>query len=144
MKLAEKRQKVTFWRLWIEDNNSHHAPRCTASLATPTDLDLRLSDTSLFHLPSWYRKTVWKIISHNISSEEYKLVKTIRFRFMWFRDISVKTESFRNSIELYKRCSKYSRCWFSTEKVERIKPARCIQTFSHEEIQPFKLSRNTF
>ena len=44
----------------MEDNNSHHAPRCTASLATPADVDLRLSDTSLFHLPSWYRKTAWK------------------------------------------------------------------------------------
>ena len=35
------------------------------------------------------------------------------------------------------------------KKVERIKTARmqpacCAQTFSHEGIQPFKLSRNTF
>ena len=35
------------------------------------------------------------------------------------------------------------------KKVERINPAliqhaSCMQTFSHEEIQPFKLSRNTF
>ena len=29
-------------------------------------------------------------------------------------------------------------------KPARIQPARCIQIFSHKEMQPFKLSRNTF
>ena len=51
-----------------------------------------------------------------------------------------------NPVSFY---AEYSRRWFSTEKVDRINPARiqharCIQTFSHKEIQTFKLSRNTF
>ena len=47
---------------------------------------------------------------------EPKRAKAIRFCFMRFRNISVKTDSLRNRIELLKRCSKYSRRWFSTEK----------------------------
>ena len=75
---------------------------------------------------------------------EPKRPKTIRFRFMRFRNIFERRGHTETASSCRNAVVSVQGAGSPQKKVERIKAARCTQTFSHEEIQPFQFSRNTF